>query len=65
MKTTITWNREKLEKFETAYKKQSNISSTVFLFDGVEYDKVYSKYLISYLKVKLATLQPFGKNIVL
>jgi hypothetical protein len=44
----INWTLEKLEKFKVAYEAASN--DGVFIFEGHEFLKSYSKYLIEYLE---------------
>ena len=49
----ISWTREKLDKFQNAWKTAELAEKESFTFDGNEYLVTYGRYLIEYLEYVL------------
>ena len=46
---TVSWTKEKAEKFKAAWKKADDAGILDFTFEGNEYLVTYGRYLIEYL----------------
>ena len=46
----ISWTKETLEKFQTAWKEADKAEQESFTFEGNEYLVSYGRYLIEYLE---------------
>lgn len=48
--TTVTWTRDKADKFKTAWTEADDAEKESFIFEGNEYLVTYGRYLLEYLE---------------
>jgi len=53
MDTYIEWTREKMLRFEAAYREALNARAHTFVFEGHTFLVTYARYLLEYLKTML------------